>query len=129
VSAPPSLRADQAQKIAAAEAAYAHAKRALEEAKLERDAMRERYSERVPLGKVIVAGGLTIKRRVQSTGKRFALAQFLVKHKLTAAMRPYVSENSYEVWDVRPAPSRKPAGASSANGRRDGLSTGVATRP
>jgi hypothetical protein len=96
------LRPNQARKIAKAEADYSSAKRELEEAKATRDKVREQYADRVPIGDVVVAGGIVIKRRTQSTGKRFSLGAFLKSHRLTKAMKPFVSEGSYEVWDVRP---------------------------
>lgn len=99
------LTAPQARKIADAEARYREAKRALEAAKEEREQVRARYADRVPIGAVISAGGLVIKRRVQTSGPSFRLAAFLERHKLTAQMRPFVTKGSpFEVWDVRPGP-------------------------
>jgi hypothetical protein len=97
------LRAPQARAIAEAEAKYARAKRDLEVAKVERDVVRARYAERLPLGQVVEAGGYVLKRIRKSTGKRFRLSAFLERHKLTKAMEPFVSEREYEDWQVRPA--------------------------
>lgn len=100
----PTLSAQQARKISEAEAAYASAKRAFEEAKEEREAVRDRYRDRVPLGAVVAAGGLEVKRREQSSGPSFRIAAFLKDHSLTRKMRPFYSDGTpYEVWDVRPS--------------------------
>lgn len=100
---PKTLTAAQAKKLAQAESAYTAAKDAFEAAKAEREAMRERYRDRVPLGEVLRVGGLRIKRRVQTSGPSFRLAAYLADHKLTQAMRPYVNKGTdFEVWDVRP---------------------------
>lgn len=100
--APAKLTASQARKIAQAEGAYTAAKKALEDAKAEREKVRARYRDRVPAGVALIVGGFQVKRRIQSTGKRFSLGAYLKQHKLTAAMRPFVSESDHEVWEVRP---------------------------
>lgn len=99
----PALNASQARAIAKAEADYASAKAKLEQAKEDREKVRERYRDRLPIGQEVVAGGVRIKRSQKSTGQRFSLSRYLEKHKLTAAMKPFVSLGSYEDWQVKPA--------------------------
>lgn len=99
----PKLTAKQARVIAHAEGRVAEAERAFEEAKALRAQVRARYAERLPLGLVVKAGGYAIKRIEKSTGRKFRLSEFLKTHKLTVAMRPFVSKPStYEAWTVRP---------------------------
>lgn len=97
------LRAEQARAIAKAEAEYSRCKKALEEAKDAREKVRARYRDKLPLGVEVEIGGLRIKRSEKSTGRRFSLSRYLEKHKLTAAMKPFVSLGSYEDWQVRPS--------------------------
>jgi hypothetical protein len=115
------LTAAQARKISDAEARYANAKRELAEAKDAREEIRTRYRDRVPLGAAVKAGGMVIKRRVQTSGDSFRLSGFLEHNKLSAAMRAFVSKGTeFEVWDVRPdvakTPRKKPAASDGAVG-------------
>lgn len=96
----------QARVLLRAEQAVAAAQIALTEAKQERDKVRERYADRVPVGEEFVVAGIRVKRVEKSSGRSFKLRDYLEKHKLTAAMRPFVKDGSpYELWIVKEAES------------------------
>lgn len=96
------------ERIRAAEAKVAKAKRALERATEEREQVRARYRGRFPANRPIEAGGCLIKRIVSSTGQRFRLSAYLEHHKLSAAMRPFVTEpGSRERWDIKELEARR----------------------
>lgn len=95
------LKPQQARKIHSAERACDEAKAEYERRRLERNAIRDRYRDRVPLTDEIVVGGIRLKRVTKTSGERFRLKAYLAAHKLTAAMRPFVSPASqYEDWFV-----------------------------
>ena len=96
------LRASQARAIARAEAAVARAQRELERAKATRAEVRARYRGRLTLGEPVEAGGFRIKVSEKLSGQSFRLKAFLEKHRLTAAMRPFVGEPTpYDDWQVK----------------------------
>lgn len=96
------LHVSQAKKIAEAERAYSAAKQAYEDAKTEREEVRERYADRVPLGESVRAGAFEITRREHRNGPSFSIAGFLEKHKLTKTMHPFYDEGgSHERWSVK----------------------------
>jgi hypothetical protein len=101
--APRVLSRTQVEQIRAAEAAVTAAKRALEKATEERSQVRDRYRDWLPENEPVEAAGYLIKRIVKSTGQRFRLGEYLKRHKLTAAMRPFVSKpGTSEQWDIKP---------------------------
>jgi hypothetical protein len=97
------LTRPQVEQIRAVEARVAKCKRQLEVATEERAAVRDRYRDRLPENETVEAGGCLIKRIVKSTGQRFRLSEYLKRHKLTAAMRPFVTKpGTSEQWDIKP---------------------------
>jgi hypothetical protein len=92
-----------ARKILAAQTRYWNAKRELEEATVELAKVHDRYRHLFPLKRWITSGKIAIRRRQQATGRGFSLSGYLdAGHRITAAMRPHVSEgSSYEIWDVQ----------------------------
>jgi hypothetical protein len=98
----PRLRPQQARIIAAAERAHDEAKRALADRRRERDEIRSRYKDLIPLGELLEVGGIRIKRILKTSGQHFRLKAFLGRHKLTKAMAPFVSDpTEYEDWQVQ----------------------------
>jgi phytoene/squalene synthetase len=98
------LHPSQAKAIAEAEKAVSEASTALEAAKRERDEVRDRYRDQLPLGEVVEVAGLRLKRREQRGRQYFDLSGFEEKHPLTKAMLRFVKRGrSFEVWDVKPA--------------------------
>lgn len=90
-----------AAELVAAEVHYLVAKRRLEEATAQRKELRKKHRAHVPLDTPVDVAGYRFDRSEKSTGRRFSLTDYLKRHKLTAAMRPYVSEpKPYDVWDI-----------------------------
>ena len=97
------LHPQQAMAIVRAEAAVDRAAAALKAAKKERDAVRARYREAVPLDEEIEVAGYSFKRVQKTTGPSFRLKAYLERHQLTDEMRPFVgTATSYEDWHVKP---------------------------
>lgn len=99
---PKKVRPEQARALLKAETEVAEAKRALERAKQRREEVRERLADAVEPGKELTVAGITIKRLLKESGRRFRLNEFLAKHKLTKQMEPFVTEPTpYEIWMVK----------------------------
>lgn len=85
-----------------AEERYSAAKAALEEAKRDREALRGRLADNVPVGEEVEGAGYRVTRSVRNSGEKFRLVAFLEKHPLPAKMRPFVVPGTeYEVWSVK----------------------------
>lgn len=96
------LRAEHARKLLAAEQEWTRAKVALETAVRNREKERNRCRPGLELGKRIRSGGVEILITPTSTGQSFRLKDYLYKHKLTKAMREFVTEaREYDRWTVK----------------------------
>lgn len=98
------LRADQARALVHAQARYDKAKRALDEARAERDQVLDRLLPKFEIGRWVTVAGWALRITMQRSGDRFRLSDYLEGgNKLTAAMRPYVTAGgeSPRLW-IRP---------------------------
>ncbi len=115
----PKLTADQARKLHAAEVAAARLKLALEGAEQERDKLRERYRNRVPLSenheerakgvRTTVVAGVTVRIFPLVSAERFSLKDYTKSgHGITPEMREHISEGKpYDRWTVKAAAGPK----------------------
>jgi hypothetical protein len=95
----------QVNEIVDAEAAYRRAKRAFEDAEFERDAVRSRYRDRLPIGEDVEVHGVVIRITRGSTGERFSLSEARkAGYKLPVHLRRFVSaaHDTYR-WTITPA--------------------------
>ncbi len=86
------LRAAQARSLVQAQTRYDRAKRELDEARTARDAILAKLLPKFELGRWVTIAGWALRVTMQSGGQRFRLSEYLKKHKLTASMKPYVTE-------------------------------------
>lgn len=98
-------RAPQVRELVAAQARYDKAKRELEQARQERDEQLAKLLPKIELGRWITVAGWVLRVTMQRSGDRFRLSEYLEHHKLTAAMKPYISPGaeSPRLW-LKPAP-------------------------
>jgi hypothetical protein len=100
-TAPPVTAGDVA-RLLAADATVKAADRALQRAKADRDALRERLAQLVPYDVELAAHGHKIVRRRKSTGKRLALTDYAARYGVPKRMAPFVSESFYDAWTIAP---------------------------
>lgn len=98
------LRAPQGRELVAAQAKYDRTKRELEAAKTERDRLIAKHMPKFPIGEWITVGGWVLRITMQPGGDRFKLGDYLKHHKLTAAMRPFITPGgeSPRLW-IKPS--------------------------
>lgn len=108
-----SLSRQQAEALLAAEQRVERAKSQLKLAEGDRQKLRERYRERLPLGEEIEVAGIRVKFSIAKTGAQFSIAKYReAGHELTAAMREFYSQpGTREAWLVQSGDERKAIGA------------------
>jgi hypothetical protein len=109
MSTPPTkLTARHARALAEADARYKETKRDFEQARADRDELRNRLRSAVDLDAPIVAGGYRILVKEVKTAASFRIGQFLEKHgKLTKAMEPFFTPGgTREDWRIDALPQR-----------------------
>lgn len=97
----PTLKPADARKLADAEEAHEQIAAKLALARKHRDEQRAKVRPAAPDGEEVTAGGVYVKRSV-SHPESFSLAKYKdAGHKVTAAMRKFVSKGDREAWTVK----------------------------
>ena len=96
------IHASQAKALARATQRRSLTKREFDAAETELKALRARYRDAVPLGEVLVRGGVRVARKLKSTGRSFKLSAYLeAGNEVTPEMAPYVgAATPYDDWTV-----------------------------